>query len=98
MLGVQILVLPLPDFPPIGLADSKMVSDPFRTQKARSQRHRNNVSFAQLAGHGEGQPYDGNLHQVIENVTAVVKSVPIGNFENNSPASTEHQRNGIVGS
>src|SRR6202521_4615157 len=75
-----------------------MLQYSFRTQKTRSQRYRNNVSFAQLAGHGEGQPYDGNLHQVIENVTAVVKSIPIGNFENNSSASTEHQGNGVVGS
>src|SRR6266852_1787706 len=35
---------------------------------------------------------------VIENVTAVVKSIPICNFENNSSASTQHQRNGVVGS
>ena len=51
---------------------------------------------------GSDQPYDGNLHQVIENVTAVVKSIPIGNFENNSSSSsssgTQHQRNGVVGS
>src|SRR3981081_2827164 len=96
ILGVQILVLLLPDILPIRPGDSKMLQYPFRTQKARSQRHRNNVSFAQLAGHGEGQPYDGNLHQVIENVAAVVKSIPISNFENNSSASTEHQRNGVV--
>src|SRR6202521_6046078 len=75
-----------------------MLQYSFRTQKTRSQRYRNNVSFAQLAGHGEGQPYDGNLHQVIENVTAVVKIISIGNFENNSFDSTEHQRNGVVGS
>src|SRR5216683_2376808 len=98
ILGVQILVLLLPDVLPIRLADSKMLQYPFRTQKARSQRHRNNISFAQLAGHGEGQPYDGNLYQVVKNVTAVVKSIPIGNFENNSSPSTEHQRNGVVGS
>src|ERR1700676_3424173 len=98
ILGVQIRVLLLPDVLPVGLADSKMFQYPFRTQKTRSQRHRNNVSFAQLAGHGEGQPYDGNLHQVIENVTAVVKSISIGNFENNSSASTEHQWNGVMGS
>src|SRR5882724_3643813 len=85
-------------FLPIGLADSKMLEYRFRTQKPRCQRHRNNVSFAQLAGHGEGQPYDGNLHQVIENVTAVVKGVSICDFENNSSASTQHQRNGVVGS
>src|SRR6266704_6699008 len=42
----------LPGFLPIDLADSKMLQYRFRTQKARSQRHRNNVSFAQLAGHG----------------------------------------------
>src|SRR5439155_23296807 len=57
-----------------------------------------NVPFAQLARHGVGQPYDGNLHQVIEKVTAVVKSIPICNFENNSSASTQQQRNGVVGS
>src|SRR5713101_9037219 len=99
ILGVQIRVLLLPDVLPIGLTDSKMLQYSFRTQKARSQRHRNNVSFAQFAGHGEGQPYDGNLHQVIENVSAVVKSIPICNFENNSSASTQaasskHQGNG----
>src|SRR5437660_9207312 len=34
ILRVQILVLLLPDFLPIGLADSKMLEYPFRTQKA----------------------------------------------------------------
>lgn len=52
--------------------------------------------FAQLAGHGEGEPNDGDLNQVVEDVAAVVKSIAVSNFENNSLASTEHQRDGVM--
>ena len=75
-----------------------MIQYRFRAQESRSHRHRNNVSFAQLSGHSEGQPYDGNLHQVVEKVAAIVKSIPIGNLENNCSASAQHQRNGVMGS
>ena len=49
-----------------------------------------------MARHGERQPDDGNLHQVIEEVAAIVKGITIGDLENNRAFSAKHQRCGTI--
>src|SRR5258708_13870300 len=73
-----------------------MFKHSLRAQETRSKRHRNDVPLAQLAGHGEGQPYHGNFHQIVEKIAAVIESVAICDFENDPMPSTQHQRHSIV--
>ena len=84
-----------------------MVEDGFGAQEAGRERDGGDIAFAEFAGHGEGQADDGDFHQVVEKIAAVVEGVAIGDFENNRAGfaaagafrfgAAEHQRNGEVG-
>src|ERR1700722_272518 len=68
----------------------------FGAQKAGGERDGDDSPFVQLAGHGKGQAYHRDFHQVVKNISAVIERIAIGDFENNGAAAAEHQRNGVV--
>jgi len=81
---IFLLILSLPDILPVGFGDFEDVEDGFGAQEAGSQCDGDDVAFAEFAGHGEGEADDGDLDEIVEEVAAVVESVAVGNFEDDS--------------
>ena len=92
---------------PVGFGNAEMIEDGFGAQEARSERDGDDVAFTEFASHGERQADDRDFHKVVEKIATVVKSISIGNFENNGTGiaasgalrfgATQHQRNGEMG-
>jgi len=105
--GVYVGVFALAGVVPVGFGDAEVVEDGFGAEEAGSERDRDDVAFAEFAGHGEGQADDGDFHEVVEKIAAVVEGVAIGDFKNNGAGfaaaaafrfgAAEHQGNGEVG-
>ena len=98
IVGVFAGIRALADLFPIGFRGFVVVEDRFGTQKAGSERDRNDFAFAKFARHAEGQTNDRRFDKIIKNVAAVVERVAVGDFEDDGLTLPEHERRGVMGS